>query len=81
LPKTKKKKPDETRKRSANRANLFFVANIILIFFLGYIRIIYNVDTLVILSTYLIITAISLALLHLKDKRAADEALDMLGVP
>jgi len=79
LPKTKKKKPEETRKRSTSRANLFFVVNIILILFLGYLRITYNVDVFVVVSTYLIITAVSLAFLRFKDRRAANEALSMLG--
>ena len=81
MPRTKKKKLEETRKRSSSRANLFFIANIVLILLLGYLKITYNVDTVVILSTYLIITAVSLALLRLKDRRAADEALEMLGGP
>ena len=81
MPKTKKKKPEETRKRSTSHANLYFVANIVIILFFGYLRITYNVDVFVILTTYLLITAVSLALLRYKDRRAADEALSMLGGP
>lgn len=81
MPKTKKKRPEENRKRSTSRANIFFIVNIVLILFLGYLRFVYNVDVLVILTTYLIITAVALALLHFKDRRAADEALSMMGIP
>ena len=78
MPKTKKKKPEETRTRSSSRANLYFITNIVLILFLGYLRISYNVDTFVVISIYLLITAVSLVVLRFKDQRAADEALSML---
>jgi Kef-type K+ transport system membrane component KefB len=81
LPRTKKKKPEESKKKSMRRANLFFIANIVLILFLGFLRITYNLDTGLIISTYLLITAVTLVCLWFKDRRAANEALSMLRVP
>ena len=81
MPKTKKKKPEESEKKSKKLANLFFVANMILLLILWWMKITYNVDSMILLAAWLLITAFSLLFLGIKNRRAAEEALSILGRP
>ncbi|MGY5860415.1 MAG: hypothetical protein RTU63_13675 [Candidatus Thorarchaeota archaeon] len=81
MPRTKKKKPGESEKKSKNLANLFFIVNVILLLILLVLKTTYNVPSMILLSTWLLITAFSLLFLWINNRKAAKEALAMLSRP